>query len=75
MPEGDGRNLKRIGIIGVVAAVAIVGAGIAARSHSETQLATWTSTQAVPTVTVIAAIGADLRAHQRLYPQMVCRYR
>ena len=53
MPEGDGRNLKRIGIIGVVAAVAIVGAGIAARSHSETQLATWTSTQAVPTVTVI----------------------
>ena len=31
MPEGDGRNLKRIGIIGVVAAVAIVGAGIAAR--------------------------------------------
>ncbi|MDF0488098.1 efflux RND transporter periplasmic adaptor subunit [Sphingomonas sp. H39-1-10] len=53
MPEGDARNLKRIGIIGVVAAVAVVGAGIAARSHSETELATWTSTQAVPTVTVI----------------------
>ncbi|RZF59154.1 efflux RND transporter periplasmic adaptor subunit [Sphingomonas populi] len=58
MPEGDGRNLKRIGIIGVVAAVAIVGAGIAARSHSETQLATWTSTQAVPTVTVIHAAAS-----------------
>ena len=53
MPEGDGRNLKRIGIIGVVAAVAVVGVGIAARSHSETQLATWTTAQAVPTVTVI----------------------
>jgi len=58
MSEGDGRNLKRIGIIGVVAAVAIVGAGIAARSHSETQLATWTSTQAVPTVTVIHAAAS-----------------
>jgi len=53
MPEGDGRNLKRIGIIGVVAAVAVVGVGIVARSHSETQLATWTTAQAVPTVTVI----------------------
>lgn len=53
MPEGDGRNLKRIGIIGAVAAVAVVGVGIAARSHSETELATWTRTQAVPTVSVI----------------------
>ncbi|CAN5219256.1 efflux RND transporter periplasmic adaptor subunit [soil metagenome] len=53
MPEGDGRNLKRIGVVGVVAAVAIVGIGIAARSHSETQLATWTTKQAVPSVTVI----------------------
>jgi RND family efflux transporter MFP subunit len=53
MPEGNGRNLKTIGVVGVVAAVAIVGVGIATRSHSESNLATWTATQAVPTVTVI----------------------
>jgi RND family efflux transporter MFP subunit len=59
MPEGetpDARNpnLKRIGIAGAVAAMAVVGVGLAARSHSEAQLATWTKDQAVPTVTLIA---------------------
>lgn len=53
MPEGQGRTLKTIGVAGVVAAVAIVGVGIATRSHSESSLAAWTATQAVPTVTVI----------------------
>lgn len=55
MPEGNGRTLKRVGVAGVVAAAVIVGVGITTRSHSETQLATWTKTQAVPTVTVIRA--------------------
>lgn len=55
MPEAQGPHLKRLGIIGAIAAVVIVGAGIAMRSHSEAQLSTWTKDASVSTVTVIHA--------------------
>jgi len=54
MPEGDNRSLKRIGVVAGVIAVGVVAVGIAARSHSQHQLATWTKDQTVPTVSVIA---------------------
>jgi RND family efflux transporter MFP subunit len=55
MPDGDGPNLKRTGIIAAVAAIAVVGIGIGTRVHSQAQLATWTRDQSTPTVTVIHA--------------------
>lgn len=55
MPDGDGPNLKRTGIIVAVAAIAVVGIGIGTRVHSQAQLATWTHDQSTPTVTVIHA--------------------
>jgi RND family efflux transporter MFP subunit len=55
MPDGDGPNLKRAGIIAAVAAIAVVGIGIGTRVHSQAQLATWTHDQSTPTVTVIHA--------------------
>jgi RND family efflux transporter MFP subunit len=55
MPDGDGPNLKRTGIIAAVAAIAVVGIGIGTRVHSQAQLATWTHDQSTPTVSVIHA--------------------
>jgi RND family efflux transporter MFP subunit len=55
MPDGDGPNLKRAGIIAAVAAIAVVGIGIGTRVHSQAQLATWTHDQSTPTVSVIHA--------------------
>jgi len=55
MPDGDGPNLKRTGLIAAVAAVALVGIGIGTRVHSQAQLATWTHDQSTPTVTIIHA--------------------
>lgn len=55
MPDGDGPNLKRTGIIAAVAALAVVGIGIGTRVHSQAQLATWTHDQTTPTVNVIHA--------------------
>ena len=55
MPDGDGPNLKRAGIIAAVAAIAVVGIGIGTRVHSQAQLSTWTRDQSTPTVSVIHA--------------------
>jgi len=55
MPDGDGPNLKRVGILAAVAAIAVVGIGIGTRVHSQAQLATWTHDQSTPTVSVIHA--------------------
>ncbi|HEX7851610.1 MAG TPA: efflux RND transporter periplasmic adaptor subunit [Sphingomonas sp.] len=55
MPDGDGPNLKRAGIIAAVAAIAVVGIGIGTRVHSQAQLTTWTHDQSTPTVSVIHA--------------------
>lgn len=55
MPDGNGPNLKRIGLIGGIAALAIVGIGIGTRLHADDQLKTWTRDQSTPTVSVIHA--------------------
>jgi RND family efflux transporter MFP subunit len=55
MPDGDGPNLKRAGIIAAVAAIAVVGIGIGTRVHSQAQLTAWTRDQSTPTVGVIHA--------------------
>lgn len=55
MPDGDGPNLKRTGIVAAIAAITVVGIGIGTRVHSQAQLATWTHDQATPTVSVIHA--------------------
>jgi len=55
MPDGDGPNLKRTGIIAAVAAIAVVGIGVGTRVHSQAQLATWTHDRSTPTVNVIHA--------------------
>jgi RND family efflux transporter MFP subunit len=46
------RRLKLIGIVVVLAALAAAAFGILTRDRSETQLATWTNQQAVPSVEV-----------------------
>jgi RND family efflux transporter MFP subunit len=53
--------LKRIGIVLLIVALLAVAWGIYSRHHSDSQLATWTQDQAIPTVTVIQpkATGAS----------------
>ncbi len=46
------RRLKLVGIVVVIAAIAAAAFGILTRDRSETQLATWTNQQAVPSVDV-----------------------
>jgi RND family efflux transporter MFP subunit len=53
MSEGGNGRLKLAGGIAAVVAVAIVGAGIATRAHSEHNLSAWTADQAVPSVALI----------------------
>ncbi|WP_380784689.1 efflux RND transporter periplasmic adaptor subunit [Sphingomonas sp. R86521] len=52
MSESRG-SLKTVGIVAVVVALVLVAAGIFTRHRSDSQLATWTSAQATPIVTVI----------------------
>jgi multidrug efflux pump subunit AcrA (membrane-fusion protein) len=47
------RNLRRIGLIAVVAAIAIAAFGILERRSHEAEVAQWTLEQAIPTVAVI----------------------
>jgi RND family efflux transporter MFP subunit len=47
------RNLRRIGVIAVVAAIAIAAFGILQRRSHEAEVTQWTQEQAVPTVAVI----------------------
>jgi RND family efflux transporter MFP subunit len=47
------RNLRRIGLIAVLAAIAIAGFGILQRRSHEAEVAQWTKEQAIPTVAVI----------------------
>jgi len=64
------RRLRVAGIVGGVAAVLIVAAGIATRAADNRQLRTWTDAQAVPTAQVStpqrAASGATLQLPGRL---------
>src|SRR5580704_19395365 len=52
-PEALPRNLRRIGLIAVLAAVAIAAFGILERRSHEAEVAQWTQEQAIPTVAVI----------------------
>ena len=47
------RNLRRIGLIAVLAAIAIAGFGILQRRSHEAEVVQWTKEQAIPTVAVI----------------------
>jgi RND family efflux transporter MFP subunit len=64
------RGLRIAGIIGAVAAVAIVATGVLARSRGDTKLREWTEAQAIPTVAVAAPIadgdGDELKLPGRL---------
>ncbi|WP_420138850.1 efflux RND transporter periplasmic adaptor subunit [Sphingomonas sp.] len=54
MPEqGSTGSLKKIGIIALVVALAIVAWGLFSRWHHDQQLATWTDAQAEPAVSLI----------------------
>ena len=55
MTRSSPKHLKLAGIVGAVAAVAIVTTGLASRAHTASELADWTAAQALPTVTVISA--------------------
>jgi RND family efflux transporter MFP subunit len=48
------RNLRRVGLIALVVAIAIAAVGIFERRGHEAEVAQWTNEQAVPTVAVIA---------------------
>ena len=53
MSEPRSGSLKTVGIIAALVAIALVAFGILTRARSDTRLATWTKTQAVPIVSVI----------------------
>lgn len=48
------RGLRIAGIVGAIAAIAIVATGVFARSRGEAKLREWTEAQAIPTVAVAA---------------------
>ena len=47
------RNLRRIGLVAILAAIAIAALGILQRRSHEAEVAQWTQDQAIPTVAVI----------------------
>jgi RND family efflux transporter MFP subunit len=49
----DDRKLRRAGVIGVAAALVIVGAGVTTRLLARQELKSWTADQAMPTVAVL----------------------
>jgi RND family efflux transporter MFP subunit len=57
------RNLRRVGIIAVVAAVLIAVFGILQRRGHEAEVKQWTQEQAVPIVAVIKPHGGPTRQH------------
>jgi membrane fusion protein, multidrug efflux system len=52
-------RLKKIGVIGVIAAVLIVGGGLAIRYHDHHQLVQWTDDQLIPTVRLAPQADPD----------------
>jgi RND family efflux transporter MFP subunit len=53
-PAPPPRNLRRVGVIAVLAAIAIAAFGIFQRRSHEAEVAQWTREQAIPTVAVIS---------------------
>lgn len=56
------RKLGLVGVVGLVAAGAIVVTGIMARARTDSELKTWTETQAIPSVAVAPADARMLNA-------------
>jgi membrane fusion protein, multidrug efflux system len=52
-------RLKRLGIVGAIAAVLIVGSGLAIRYHDQHQLVQWTDAQLIPTVRLAPQADPD----------------
>jgi RND family efflux transporter MFP subunit len=52
-PAPPPRNLRRVGVVAVLAAIAIAAFGILQRRSHEAEVAQWTREQAIPTVAVI----------------------
>jgi RND family efflux transporter MFP subunit len=57
------RNLRRFGLIAVIAAVAIAGFGIFERRSQQAEVAQWTQEQAIPTVAVITPKAGAAAQH------------
>jgi len=58
MSEPQNGSLKRVALIAIVVAVAVVAYGIFSRSRSDGKLATWTTAQSTPIVSVIRPVGS-----------------
>jgi RND family efflux transporter MFP subunit len=58
MSEPQNGSLKRVAVIAILVAVAVVAYGIFSRSRSDSKLATWTTAQSTPTVSVIRPTGS-----------------
>ena len=57
------RRLKLVGIVMVLAAIAAAAFGILTREHTQTQLASWTDQQAVPSVQVAHPDSSSASQH------------
>jgi RND family efflux transporter MFP subunit len=55
----DSRRLKRIGLVVVILAVAIVAMGVGLRLHSQQSVAQWSKSQALPTVSLVHFRAGD----------------
>jgi membrane fusion protein (multidrug efflux system) len=69
------RKLGLVGVIGLVAAGAIVVTGIMARARSDSELRTWTNDQAIPTVAVAPPDARVLNATLDLPGRLEAYYR
>ncbi|WPO43158.1 efflux RND transporter periplasmic adaptor subunit [Tardiphaga sp. 42S5] len=74
-PPVSRRKLGLVGVIGLVAAGAIVVTGIMARAKTETELKAWTDDQAIPTVAVAPPDARVLNASLDLPGRLEAYYR
>jgi membrane fusion protein (multidrug efflux system) len=74
-PPVSRRKLGMAGVLAVCTAVGIVVTGIMARARSETELKTWTDTQAIPSVAVAVPNAKALNATIDLPGRMEAYYR
>ncbi len=73
-PEAPPRNLRRVGVIAVVAAIAIAAFGILERRSHEAEVTQWTQEQAIPTTVAGDNYLEDWRIHSASGPALApCR--